>query len=107
MSILVCRVKSPLSQVTDERVKDYLSCVQDELKEELRLVEMDELDKVPFGLVYVASGGSEGIFLEKYLKLAERPLYILTSGEIRWPLRWKFFPTFRRTGIMARSFTAA
>lgn len=81
MSILVCRVKSPLSQVTEERVKDYLSCVQDELKEELRLVEMDELDKVPFGLVYVASGGSEGIFLEKYLKLAERPLYILTSGE--------------------------
>ena len=101
MSILVCRVKSPLSQVTEERVKDYLSCVQDELKEELRLVEMDDLDKVPFGLVYVASGGSEGIFLEKYLKLAERPLYI------RWPLRWKFFPTFRRTGIMARSFTAA
>ena len=49
MSILVCRVKSPLSQVTEERVKDYLSCVQDELKEELRLVEMDELDKVPSG----------------------------------------------------------
>ena len=81
MAIQVCHVKSPLTQVSDTRIFEYLRLVSDSLGEELELVEMETLEKAPFRLVYVASGGSEGIFLQKYQKLAERPLFILTSGE--------------------------
>lgn len=82
MAIRVCHVKSPLTQVTDDRVKGYLDTVQEALGEEIQLVEAKELASEVFSMVYVASGGSEGIFLKDYLKhLSERPLYILTSGE--------------------------
>ena len=68
MAIQVCHVKSPLTQVSDTRIFEYLRLVSDALGEELELVEMETLEKAPFRLVYVASGGSEGIFLQKYQK---------------------------------------
>ena len=82
MSIRICHVKSPLSNVTDTTVGGYLKKIEAALGEEICLVEAEELSGEAFSMVYVASGGSEGVFLEKYLKhLSSRPLYILTSGE--------------------------
>lgn len=81
MSIAVYQVQSPLSQVTKEHTDQYLDSVSKALGEPLSRVTMEEYAQLPFGLVYVASGGSEGIFLSQYDKISERPCYILTSGE--------------------------
>lgn len=81
MSIKLYQVQSPLSQVTREHTDAYISSVGEALGEPLERVTLDEFAKADFGLVYVASGGSEGIFLENFDKISERPCYILTSGE--------------------------
>lgn len=46
----------------------------------LHSVPLDLFAKDPFGLLYVATGGSEGAFLEMYDRVKDRPLLILTSG---------------------------
>lgn len=79
--IEVYKIRSPLSQVTSEHVDAYLSALSESLKEELRLVPIEDFLEAPFSLLYVASGGSEGYFLKLYEQLKTRHCYILTSGE--------------------------
>ena len=81
MAIPVYKVQSPLTQVNAEHVSSYFKALEDALGEPLVLTAMEEFAREPFGLVFVASGGSEGIFLSQYEKIADRPVYILTSGE--------------------------
>ena len=70
MAISVFQVQSPLSQVTRERTNEYLKTVGSAVGEELVRVDLDEFEKAPFALVFVASGGSEGIFKEGYERIA-------------------------------------
>lgn len=81
MSVSVYQIQSSLSQVTQDHVNAYLASIEKELNETLELVDIEAFQQAPFGLMFVASGGSEGIFLSKYDMIADRPLYILTSGE--------------------------
>ena len=75
------QIRSPLSQVTDERMSRYVRLLSEEMGEELRQVELSEYLEDDFALLYVASGGSEGYFLEVFERLREKKCYILTSGE--------------------------
>ena len=75
------QIRSPLSQVTEERMRRYIQALQAELGEEMRQVELAQYLKDEFALLYVASGGSEGYFLEIFGQLKNRHCYILTSGE--------------------------
>ena len=75
------QIRSPLSQITEERMRRYIRALQTELGEELRQVELAQYLKDEFALLYVASGGSEGYFLEIFGQLKTRHCYILTSGE--------------------------
>ena len=75
------QIRSPLSQVTDERMDQYIQAVGQALGEELRRVALEKYLADDFALLYVASGGSEGYFLEVFEQLRARPCYILTSGE--------------------------
>ena len=75
------QIRSPLSQVTDERMDQYIQAVGQALGEDLRRVELAQYLADDFALLYVASGGSEGYFLEVFEQLKDRPCYILTSGE--------------------------
>lgn len=81
MAISVYKVQSTLSQVTDECVTAYMKALEAELGEPLSMVSVEEWVSAPFGVIFVASGGSEGLFLEQYPKIADKPMYILTSGE--------------------------
>lgn len=81
MPICVYQIQSSLSQVTQDHVNAYLSTIEKALGEKLLPTDMSAFQKADFGLLFVASGGSEGIFLSKYDQIADRPLYILTSGE--------------------------
>lgn len=81
MAICVYKIQSELSQVTQNGIQSYLHSIETVLGEELRMVSAEEFSKLGFGLIYVASGGSEGIFLRQYQLLSDKPVYILTSGE--------------------------
>ena len=75
------QIRSPLSQITEERMHRYIRALSDALGESLEKVSLDQYLKDDFALLYVASGGSEGFFLEVFEQLKDRHCYILTSGE--------------------------
>ena len=75
------QIRSPLSQVTEERMTQYIRALREAMGEELRRVELSQYLQDEFALLYVASGGSEGYFLEIFPRLKARHCYILTSGE--------------------------
>ena len=75
------QIRSPLSQVTDDRMDRYISEVSRALNEYMRRVGLEEYLSSEFALLYVASGGSEGYFLEIFEHLKAKRCYILTSGE--------------------------
>lgn len=75
------QIRSPLSQVTQERMDSYIGALREALGEELRRVELARYLADDFALLYVASGGSEGYFLKVFEQLKKRSCYILTSGE--------------------------
>lgn len=81
MAIQVYQLQSPLSQVTQTHYSAYLAGIEQALGEKLTLCDMSAFQQAGFGLIFVASGGSEGIFLSQYAAIAHRPCYILTSGE--------------------------
>ena len=81
MAIYVYKIQSALSQVTQDQIHGYLHAIEAVLGEEMRMVPVEVFAEQEFGLVYVASGGSEGIFLRQYEHFAGKPVYILTSGE--------------------------
>ncbi len=75
------QIRSPLSQVTDERMDRFVSSLGEALGEDMRRVSLEGYLQSGFALLYVASGGSEGYFLEIFEKLKTKRCYILTSGE--------------------------
>ncbi len=75
------QIRSPLSQITEERMGQYIRALSDELGEALQRVLLEQYLADDFALLYVASGGSEGFFLEVFEQLKARHCYILTSGE--------------------------
>lgn len=75
------QIRSPLSQITEERMGRFVRALSDALGEELRKVSLEQYLADDFALLYVASGGSEGFFLEVFEQLKDRHCYILTSGE--------------------------
>ena len=75
------QIRSPLSQITEERMHRFIRSLSDTLGEELRKVPLEDYLADEFALLYVASGGSEGYFLEIFDRIKDRHCYILTSGE--------------------------
>ena len=75
------QIRSPLSQITEEKMHRFIRSLSDELGEELQKVSLEQYLADDFALLYVASGGSEGYFLEVFEQLRGRHCYILTSGE--------------------------
>ena len=87
MAISVFQVQSPLSQVTRERTNEYLKTVGSAVGEELVRVDLDEFEKAPFALVFVASGGSEGIFKEGYERICKKALLYTYQRRKQLPCR--------------------
>ena len=57
------QIRSPLSQITEEKMHRFIRSLSDELGEELQKVSLEQYLADDFALLYVASGGSEGYFL--------------------------------------------
>ena len=75
------QIRSPLSQITEEKMHRFIRSLSEALGEELKKVSLEQYLADDFALLYVASGGSEGYFLEVFEQLRGRHCYILTSGE--------------------------
>ena len=75
------QIRSPLSQVTDDYMDGYIAAVSAAVGEEFTKVPLEDYIAEDFALLYVASGGSEGYFLEIFEQIKDRYTYILTSGE--------------------------
>lgn len=75
------QIKSPLGQITEEKMGAFIRALSAELGEELKKVSLDEYLADDFSLLYVASGGSEGYFIEVFEQLRDKPCIILTSGD--------------------------
>lgn len=75
------QIRSPLSQITEEKMSEYIRVLSGELGEDLEKVSLEDYLNEDFALLYVASGGSEGYFIEVFDSLKDRPCYILTSGD--------------------------
>lgn len=75
------QIRSTLSQVDDSSINGFLDPLAASLGEELEPVSLERYLEEDFALLYVASGGSEGFFLDIFEKLKDRHCYILTSGE--------------------------
>ena len=75
------QIRSPLSQITEEKMTRYIGALSEVLGENLEKVSLEQYLDENFALLYVASGGSEGFFLEVFEQLKARHCYILTSGE--------------------------
>lgn len=75
------QIRSPLSQITEQHMTDYIDAVSQALGEKLERVSLEQYLAEDFALLYVASGGSEGYFIQAFDRLKDRHCYILTSGE--------------------------
>ena len=75
------QIRSPLSQITEQHMTDYIDSVSQALGEKLEKVSLEQYLAEDFALLYVASGGSEGYFIQAFDRLKDRHCYILTSGE--------------------------
>lgn len=81
MSIKISTLRSVLhdSDDFDIRSKAFLESIEDHLGEELVVTDIEDYN-CDLKLIFVESGGSEGLLLEQFDKLQE-PYYILTSGD--------------------------
>ena len=59
----------------------YIGALSSELGEDLKKVSLEQYLQDDFSLLYVASGGSEGYFIEVFEQLKDKPCIILTSGD--------------------------
>ena len=75
------QIRSPLSQITEAHMNRYIQALSEAVGENLERVSLEDYLAADFALLYVASGGSEGYFIEVFEQLKARHCYILTSGQ--------------------------
>ena len=80
MAISVYEIRSGLSQMPQEHSAAFLGAVEAALGDKMEPVSLNSFLKEPFGLIYVSSGGSEGLFLQQFSSY-DKPCFLLTSGD--------------------------
>ena len=80
MAISIYEIRSGLSQLPRAHSAAFLGAVSAALGEELEETTLESFLKRDFGLIYVSSGGSEGLFLQQFSSY-DKPCILLTSGD--------------------------
>jgi len=80
MAISVYEISSGLSQIPREHSTAFLCAVEAALGDSLAQISLNHFLDEPFGIIYVSSGGSEGLFLQQFSSY-DKPCYLLTSGD--------------------------
>ncbi len=80
MGVFVYEIRSGLSQIPRAHSAAFLCAVEEALGDTLMNTSLKQFLEEPFGLIYVSSGGSEGLFLQQFSSY-DKPCYLLTSGD--------------------------
>ena len=81
MKINYISIKSPMTPVNQDHVKSFLSDIESAGNFRLEQCNLDSYSTADFCVIYIMTGGTEGIFLENFDILSAKPCYLLTSGE--------------------------
>ena len=81
MKINFIEIKSPITPINHEHVNSFLTGIRQAGDFELEKIDISDYQKCDFCLIYIMTGGTEGIFLKNFDILSSRPCYLLTSGE--------------------------
>ncbi len=80
MAISIYEIRSELSQMPRGHSAAFLNAIGAALGDVLSQVTLQQFIEEPFGLIYISSGGSEGLFLQQFSSY-DKPCYLLTSGD--------------------------
>ncbi len=75
------QIQSPLSQRREDAEDPFIASLQRSLGEELQRMPLSSCTREALVPLYVATGGSEGFFLEVFPQLKDHTCLLLTSGE--------------------------
>jgi len=80
MKIGICELISSLHKSESFSLENltFIKGIEDKLNEKIEMIDIDE-NTVDFKLIFIQSGGSEGLFL-KHINQLKAPYYLLTSG---------------------------
>lgn len=81
MKINYTQIKSPITPINSDHVQSFLTEIEKAGNFTLEQCSLGEYGCSDFCLIYIMTGGTEGIFLENFEVLSEKPCYLLTSGE--------------------------
>lgn len=81
MLINYIELKSAITPINREHTRSFLKGIEDAGGFSLQNISMDNYKGSDFCLIYVMTGGTEGIFLNNLDILSSKPCYLLTSGE--------------------------
>ena len=81
MSIGVYTAKSPIARPEMLAFGEFFKAIEKHLGEDFEPVDLAGFVDLDFGLIYVATGGSEGGFLKEYGSLTGKPVCILASND--------------------------
>ena len=81
MVINYIELKSPITPINREHVSQFLGGIEKAGGFTLQQCGLEDFGTADFCLIYIMTGGTEGIFLQNFEVLSSRPCYILASGE--------------------------
>ena len=81
MIVNYTEIKSPITPINNEHVTNFLSDIEKAGNFSLQNCSLQEYRNSDFSLIFIMTGGTEGIFLKNFDILSSKPCYLLTSGE--------------------------
>jgi L-fucose isomerase-like protein len=81
MNINYLEIRSLITPISENIVTSFFKEIEKIGNFTLTKVTSEEWFNLDFGIIYIATGGTEGVFLEKFEEYTKKPCYILTSGE--------------------------
>lgn len=81
MEIGVVEIRSAITPVNEESVSGFFGKIEKAGEMKLKFIGMNDYAEAEFPLIFIATGGTEGLFLENFASLSARPCFLLTSGE--------------------------
>ena len=81
MKINYAVLKSSITPVNQEHIQKFLSDIENEGNFSLEKLDVAYYERSEFCLIYVMTGGTEGLFLENFESFSSKSCYLLTSGE--------------------------
>ena len=81
MQIHYLEIKSPITPINQEHTQEFLNGIEKAGDFELIRSASDAYEDLDFCLIFIMTGGTEGLFLKDLDKYTGKPCYLLTSGE--------------------------